>query len=134
MNEFFVPPANVNPNNFGRLFSYAVDGYLLAEPVYMPNVMINGQPHNVVVAATENNTVYAFDADSNAGANGGLLWQTNLGIAEISINNYWVRYHHNVLNPLIGITSTPVIDSASGTIFVDTFTGPVANTNTGYHV
>ena len=133
-NEFILTPGNVNVNSFGKLFSYSLDGYMYAEPVYIPNVVINGQAHNVVFAATENNSVYAFDADSNAGANSGLLWQTNLGIAEISINNYGIRYHHNVLNPLIGITSTPVIDPASGTIFVDTFTGPIANTNSGYHV
>jgi uncharacterized repeat protein (TIGR03806 family) len=133
-NELFLTPANVSANTFGKLFTYSVDGYLYAEPVYMPNVVINGQSHNVVIAASENNSVYAFDADSNAGPNGGLLWQTNLGIAEISINNYGVRYHHNVLNPLIGITSTPVIDPASGTIYVDTFTGVIANTNSGYHL
>jgi uncharacterized repeat protein (TIGR03806 family) len=133
-NEFILTPANVNSANFGKLFTYSLDGYMYAEPVYIPNVVINGQSHNVVFAATENNSVYAFDADSNAGANGGLLWQTNLGIAEVSINNYGVRYHHNVLNPLIGITSTPVIDPVSGTIYIDTFTGPIANTNSGYHV
>jgi hypothetical protein len=133
-NESFLAAGNVNSNTFGKLFTYSLDGYMYAEPVYLPNVVINGQSHNVVLAATENNSVYAFDADSNAGANGGLLWQTNLGTAEISINNYGVRYHHNVLNPLIGITSTPVVDPASATIFVDTFTGVVANTNTGYHV
>ncbi len=133
-NELFLTLSNVNTNGFGKLFTYSLDGYMYSEPVYIPNVIVNGQAHNVVFAATENNSVYAFDADSNAGANGGLLWQTNLGIAEISINNYGVRYHHNVLNPLIGITSTPVIDPVSGTIFVDTFTGPIANTNSGYHV
>jgi uncharacterized repeat protein (TIGR03806 family) len=133
-NEFILTPSNVNSTTFGKLFTYSLDGYMYTEPVYIPNVVINGQTHNVVFAATENNSVYAFDADSNAGTNGGLLWQTNLGIAEISINNYGVRYHHNVLNPLIGITSTPVIDPVSGTIYVDTFIGVTANTNSGYHV
>jgi uncharacterized repeat protein (TIGR03806 family) len=133
-NELFLTLSSVNTSTFGKLFTYSLDGYMYSEPVYIPNVVINGQPHNIVFAATENNSVYAFDADSNAGANGGLLWQTNLGIAEISINNYGVRYHHNVLNPLIGITGTPVIDPVSGTIFLDTFTGPIANTNSGYHV
>jgi Chitobiase/beta-hexosaminidase C-terminal domain len=134
-NEFFLTLANVNTKNFGKLFSYSVDGYVYSEPLYVANVTIPAQgTHNVVFVTTENNSVYAFDADSNAGPNGGLLWQTNLGIAQISINNYGVRYHHNVLNPLIGITSTPVIDSVSGTIYIDVFTGPIANTNSGYHV
>src|SRR6266704_1786545 len=134
-NEVLLTLANVNATTFARLFTYSVDGYLYAQPLYVPNVTIPGQgTHNVVFAATENNSVYAFDADSNAGTNGGLLWQTNLGIAEISVNNYEIRYHHNVLNPLIGITGTPVIDPASGTIYLDTFTGVIANTNTGFHV
>lgn len=134
-NESALTPANVNVNTFGRLFSYSVDGYVYAEPLYVPNVAIPGQgTHNVVFVTTENNSVYAFDADSNGGANGGLIWQINLGTAEISINNYGVRYHHNELNPLIGITATPAIDPVSGTLYVDTFTGIIANTNAGYHV
>ena len=133
--ETLLTPSNVNATNFGRLFTYTVDGYCYAEPLYVAHMELPGQgTHNVVFVSTENNSVYAFDADSNAGPNGGLLWQTNLGIAEISINNYGVRYHHNLLNPLIGITGTPVIDPVSGTLYVDTFTGVVANTNTGYHV
>ena len=132
-NEFLLTPSNVNTNTFGKLFSYAVDGYVYAEPLYVPNLTIPGKGlHNVVFVATENDTVYAFDADSNAGTNGGLLWQTNLGIALVS-TNYGVRYHHNVLKPLIGITSTPVIDPASGTLYVDAFCGVVSNTPDGFH-
>ena len=134
-NEVLLTPANVNVANFARLFTYTVDGYCYSSPLYVAGLQIPGQgTHNVVFIGTENDSVYAFDADSNTGPNGGLLWYTNLGIAEISINNYGVRYHHNVLNPLIGITGTPVIDPVSGSLFVDTFVGPIANTNSGYHV
>ena len=134
-NEVVLTPANVNTNSFFKYFTYAVDGYVYSQPLYVSSLAIPGQgTHNVVFVGTENDSVYAFDADSNAGTNGGLLWHTNLGIAEISVNNYGVRYHHNLLNPLIGITGTPVIDLASKTLYVDTFCGVVANTNNGFHL
>jgi hypothetical protein len=132
-NEVVLTPQNVNATNFGRLFTYTVDGYVYAQPLYVSNVPIPGQgTRNVVFVATENDTVYAFDADSNAGADGGLLWQTNLGIAAESIL-FGTRYHHNVLNPLIGITGTPVIDPASGTLYVDVFSGEVPDTTNCVH-
>ncbi|HEX4265646.1 MAG TPA: chitobiase/beta-hexosaminidase C-terminal domain-containing protein [Verrucomicrobiae bacterium] len=132
-NETILTPANVNVGSFARLFSYTVDGYLYAQPLYVSNVQIPGQgTHNVVFVATENDTIYAFDADSNLGANGGLLWKTNLGTALVS-TFYGVRYHHNVLNPLIGITGTPAIDTNSGTLYIDVFSGVVSNTASGFH-
>lgn len=127
-NETQLTPANVNTNYFFRRFTYPVDAEVYAEPLYMANVPITGQgTHDVVFVATENDTVYAFDADSNAGTNGGLLWQTNLGIAATS-TLFGTRLHHNVLNPLIGITGTPVIDPVAGTIYIDVVAGPVTNT------
>ena len=73
---------------------------------------------------TEHDSVYAFDADSNAGPNGGLLWRTNLGISAVMPNNdFGNRYgpYHDLV-PEMGITGTPVIDTVSGTIYFDVFT------------
>src|ERR1700722_989908 len=136
-NEFLLTPANVNVSTFGRLFSYPVDGYVYTQPLYVANLTIPGQgTHNVVFVASENDTVYAFDADSNLGTNGGLLWQTNLGVAILSDNNeFGGRYGAPFpdLVPKVGITGTPVIDLASGTIYMSVTTREVTSTTNYYH-
>src|SRR5271154_3023627 len=115
-NEVVLTPANVNTNTFFKLFTYTVDAEVYAEPLYMANVAIPGQgTHNVVFVATEQDSVYAFDADSNLGTNGGLLWRTNLGTWILSDsgefgNRYAAQYPD--LIPDVGITGTPVIDLA----------------------
>jgi uncharacterized protein YjdB len=106
-NETSLTPTNVAPKTFGKLFSYLVDAYAYAEPLLMSNVTINGAAHNVLYVATENDTVYAFDADTYGAA----LWQKSLlqpGEAPIG----------GPIQPYEGVTSTPVIDPATGTIYV----------------
>jgi len=113
-NETILTLSNVNSSSFGKLFTMPVDGKIDAEPLYLSSVPIPGQgTHNVLYAVTENDSVYAFDAD-----NGTLLWQVSvLGPGESASDD------HQCLNiyPTIGITSTPVIDRKSGphgTIYV----------------
>src|SRR5262249_41294460 len=79
---------------------------------------------NVVFVATQHNSVYAFDADSNAGASGGLLWQVNLGpSAATPTSDFGNRFGSFAdIVPEVGITGTPVIDPAAGLLYVDTFT------------
>src|SRR5205085_9572019 len=79
--------------------------------------------HSVVFVATQHNSVYAFDADTNA-APGGLLWQANLGPSAATPSpDFGTRYgSFGAILPEVGITGTPVIDLASSTLYVDAFT------------
>lgn len=107
-----LTPANVNAGSFGKLFSYMVDGYMYAQPLYVSGLTIQGAKHNVVFAATENQTIYAFDAD-NFG-NGSPLWKVSLLQAgEVP------QPGGNPL-PNQGLTSTPVIDLNAKIMYVFT--------------
>ncbi len=122
LNETILNTSNVNATQFGKLFSLPVDGQVYAEPLYMFGVTINGATHNVVYVATENDSVYAFDADSNGGANASPLWQASMlssthgaaaGATTIPSSDVGTD-----IDPQIGITGTPVIDPATGTLYV----------------
>ncbi|MDP9159095.1 MAG: hypothetical protein M3O09_02550 [Acidobacteriota bacterium] len=110
--ETFLAPANVNTANFGILFSNTVDGAVFAQPLYMSNLSIGGATHNVVFVATENDSVYAFDADK-AGAP---LWKVSLIPA--GATTVPTTLVGSTIFPKIGITGTPVIDPATGTLYV----------------
>lgn len=115
--ENILTPGNVNAKHFGKLFSYSVQGQIYAQPLYMPNVNIPGKgAHNVAYVVTEHDQAYAFDAD---GLVSQPLWQISFidpahGITTVSTQNS----HCGSLLPEVGITSTPVIDASSGTIYV----------------
>jgi uncharacterized repeat protein (TIGR03806 family) len=138
-NETWLTPANVNTNSFGLLMKYPVDGYVYAQPLYYSGLNIPGKgTHNVVFMATANDSVYAFDADSNADANGGLLWHDDLGEGIDLVHHHEIggRYHDNVFQdmlPQIGITGTPVIDPATGTLYVDAFTRTETDAGPVFH-
>src|SRR5581483_2821167 len=73
--ETVLTPANVNVAQFGKLFSYNIDGTADASPLYVAGVNMPGKGiHNVVYVATEHDTVYAFDAD---GRQSTPLWQVS---------------------------------------------------------
>ncbi len=117
-NETYLTPANVNSTTFGNLFSYPVEGYVSAQPLFLPNVSIGGVNHNVVYVATENNNVYAFDADS-AQNNPNPLWQVNVTppntIGPVPISMQECGSVTGLAN--IGIMGTPVIDPSTNTMY-----------------
>ena len=127
-NETALTPANVNPNSFGKLFSLSVDSTVYAQPLYVPGLkMGDGQLHNVLFVATENDSVYAFDADSNSGANANPLWHVSLltaayGAGAGATAVPWTDTGSPDVAPTVGITGTPTINPATNTIYL------VANT------
>jgi hypothetical protein len=114
--ETILTTANVNSKTFGKLFSDPIVGQAYAQPLYVPGVQIPGRgTHNVVYVATEHDQVYAFNADTV----GQPLWQVSFidpskGITTVSTQGS----HCGAISPEIGITATPVIDDAGGTLYV----------------
>jgi hypothetical protein len=120
--EYALSTTNVRATTFGKLFSCAVDGAVYAEPLWLPALNINGGTHNVIFVATQHDSLYAFDADMSPCQQ---LWQVSLldaahgGVAgETSV--YWadVGSGYQDLIPETGVTGTPVIDPATGTLYV----------------
>lgn len=126
--ETVLTPANVSSAQFGRLFSQPVDGFVYAQPLYVPKLAIPGKGmHNVVFVATEADSVYAFDADSSAGGNARPLWHARLldaghgAAAGATPVNMVAQLRCDAIIPVVGTTSTPVIDIGSGTMYVESF-------------
>jgi hypothetical protein len=131
LDEAVLTPANVRSATFGKIFSYAVDGYVYAQPLYVAEVPIGGELHDILIVATEHNTVYAFDA---GGGTGTPLWQVSFSDAANGITSVPSADTASPpgysgpgpvfpagcddLTPEIGITGTPVIDPATGTLYV----------------
>ena len=116
LSETVLTLSNVNQSQFGKLFSYPIDGMAFASPLYVANVSIPSQGyHNVVYVATENDSVYAFDAD---GLSTTPLWHVSFLKSGVTTVPCADTGECGDILTQIGITSTPVIDQTSGTIYV----------------
>jgi len=115
-NETVLTTANVASGGFGKVGTLNVDGVVLAQPLYVPNFTLPGSQgtHNLLIVATEHDTVYEYDADTLA-----LLNSVSLGTSQSSgdVGCYDI-------SPEYGVTDTPVIDLSTNTIYVVAATEP----------
>jgi Calx-beta domain len=124
--EYALTTASVSSGGFGKIASCTVDGAIYAQPLWAANLKVNGAMHNVVYAATQHDSVYAFDADASPCS---LLWSASLidaghggAAGETSVPYTLVGNGASGgdIQPEVGITGTPVIDSANGILYVVT--------------
>lgn len=129
-----LSPAAVSSGRFGRRISYPVDGRIYAQPLYLPGLRIGGRMRDVVIVATEHDSVYAFDAaaaggQSNAAAGHAALpaplWRVSLltpGARPFLATTDRIGPQPgrpcDSIAPEVGITSTPVVDWSAKTLFV----------------
>ncbi len=121
LSETTLTTSNVNTTQFGKLATLAVDGQVFAQPLFVSNVaIVNQGTHNVVYVATENDSVYAFDANGTPATP---LWQSAFtdpgqGITAVPCGDVGTCS----IDPTYGITGTPVIDDTTLTLYVVAFT------------
>ena len=116
LTERTLTPQNVNPKTFGKLGAFKVDGAVYAQPLFLPALDIPGKGrHDVLFVATEHDSVYAFDADRPADPP---LWHVSFldqarGITTVPASDTQCPF----IQPEVGITSTPVLDLKTGTLY-----------------
>lgn len=119
--ETSLTVASVSSGGFGRRVAYPVDGKIYAQPLYAPGLTIDGATHNVVIAATQTDTVYAFDADATSPSTPP-LWKASVLAPGAHVfdaaKTPTATGLCTSITPDVGISSTPVIDWATKTIYV----------------
>ena len=124
--ETVLNTSNVNPSQFGKLFSYEIEGFVYAQPLILSGISIGGRVRNVLYVATADNILYALDAD-DPGPNGGLLWWVRFSdhgafpvpaTPRLPLDPANPPYGHLTVQGNYGILSTPVIDRERNVIYV----------------
>jgi hypothetical protein len=131
--EYALTSSSVNAATFGKLFSCATatasqaqagQGAVFTQPLWVPGLTMSGGVHNVIFVATQHDTVFAFDADANPCVT---YWQVNLldalhggtsGETPVFWNDLGCQCGVGDIYPEVGVTGTPVIDPATGTIYL----------------
>jgi len=124
--EFALAPSLISTSTFGKLFSCQTDGAIYAQPLWVPKLTVAGASHNLVIVATQHESLYAFDADASPCAT---LWHANLidsahggTTGESSVPSAGagalVGAGYGDISPEVGVTGTPVIDPATNTLYV----------------
>ena len=116
LSEMTLTTSNVNVNSFGKLGEFAVDGLVDGQPLLVSGLAVpNVGTKNVLYVVTENDSIYAFDADSITANGGTTLWKVSaLQSGETPSDNRGCTQ----VTPSIGITSTPVIDRGRNAIYL----------------
>lgn len=118
LSEFLLTPANVRAPQFGSRYFLPVDGSVYAQPLYLSRVKIAGKGlRNVLFVATSHDSLYAFDADDEAGS-AEPLWKTSFLDPAHGITTVPAADVQCAVIPELGITGTPVIDAKSGVIYL----------------
>jgi hypothetical protein len=124
--EFALTPSNLGTSTFGKLFSCQADGAIYVQPLWVPNLTVAGSSRNVIIVATQHESLYAFDADATPCTT---LWHVNLidsahggTSGETSVPSAGagalVGSGYGDISPEVGITGTPVIDPTTNTLYV----------------
>ena len=111
--ETALTVASVSSKRFGLVGTLATDSVVYAEPLYVPGVRVGGVAHDLVVAVTENDTAYGFDAHSGA-----TLWKHSVLAAKQAPQPISSVNGCNQITPAIGISSTPVVDASAHSLYL----------------
>ncbi len=117
LRETALSPKTVTQQSFGLLYSRQVRGFIYAQPLFVPDLDIAGRRRDVAFVVTQHNEVYAFDASDPAASEP--LWHIQVGPPVVSqhLDAYQGSPYRDII-PELGITSTPVIDLDSGTLYL----------------
>lgn len=107
--EQALTPSAVTSSRFGHLWTRELDGPVRHSPLVATQVVVNGTPRDLVLAATDENSVYALDAQT-----GNIVWSRKKIARALSDTEFYGNFRGG---RKYGILSTPVIDLKSQTLY-----------------